>query len=157
MLTTQEMISIRPVNPNEAKELTRIALASKRHWGYPERWIEIWTPQLTFNAAYFEANESWLAELNGQPVAFYTLFDQNGIAWLDNLWVAPEYMDQGIGRMLFLHVVELSSQRGYKVLQLEADPNAVGFYEKMGMHKIGERHSTVDGQPRNLPLMEMNL
>jgi hypothetical protein len=42
-------------------------------------------------------------------------------------------------------------------LQLEADPNAVGFYERMGMYKIGERHSEVDGQPRILPIMEMRL
>jgi hypothetical protein len=72
------MISIRPVNPEEADELTRIALAAKRHWGYPERWIEIWTPQLTFDAGYFEANESWAADADYQPVAFYTLLDKNG-------------------------------------------------------------------------------
>jgi hypothetical protein len=42
-------------------------------------------------------------------------------------------------------------------LQLEADPNAIGFYEKMGMWKIGERQSEVDGQLRILPIMEMAL
>ena len=31
------------------KALTQIALAAKRHWGYPERWIEIWSSQLTFS------------------------------------------------------------------------------------------------------------
>ena len=43
------------------------------------------------------------------------------------------------------------------VSQLEADPNALGFYEKMGMRKIGERQSEVDGQPRSLPVMEISL
>ena len=51
----------------------------------------------------------------------------------------------------------LARRHGYKILQLEADPNAVGFYEKMGLHKIGERHSEVEGRPRILPIMEMKL
>jgi hypothetical protein len=54
-------------------------------------------------------------------------------------------------------VLELARQRGYKTLQLEADPNAFGFYEKMGMYKIGEWQSEADGQPRILPIMEMTL
>jgi len=58
---------------------------------------------------------------------------------------------------LFIHAVELVRQRGYKILQLEADPNAIGFYEKMGMLKIGERRSEVDGKPRILPIMELTI
>ena len=151
------MSTIRRVLPEEAEKLTQIALAAKRHWGYPERWIEIWTPQLTYDADYFVQNESWAAELDQGPVAFYTLLEKNGTAWLENLWVTPERIGKGIGRELFLHAVDLARGRGYTLLQLEADPNAAGFYEKMGMHKIGERKSDVDGQPRALPIMEMML
>lgn len=137
--------------------LTQIALAAKRYWGYPERWIEIWTPQLTFNPEYFESNPSWVAVEEGKPVAFYTLLEANEIASIENLWVLPEFMGKGVGRRLFLHAVETARGRGYKTLQLEADPNAVGFYERMGMHKTGERHSEVDGAPRILPIMEIDL
>jgi GNAT superfamily N-acetyltransferase len=151
------MSSIRPVNYLEAEALSQIALAAKRHWGYPEHWIQLWKPQLTFDADYFKVNESWAADLNGHPVAFYTLLDKNGMAWLDNLWVMPEYMSQGIGRSLFQHSMKLARLRGYKIYRLEADPNAAGFYEKMGMHKIAERKYELDGQPRILPLMEMKL
>lgn len=151
------MISIRRVYSEEADNLTGIALAAKAHWGYPEKWMKLWTPQLTFTPEYFEENESWAAELDDEPVAFYTLLDKNGIAWIENLWVLPVSIGKGLGRQLFEHAVELARQRGYKILQLEADPNARGFYEKMGMHMIGERHSEVDGQPRILPVMEMEL
>lgn len=151
------MIRIRPVNPEEAAILTEIALAAKRHWGYPERWIELWTPQLTFSPEYFRANESWVAVVDEIPGAFYTLLEANEIASIENLWVRPEYMGRGIGKQLFLHAVAVARDRGYNILQLEADPNAVGFYERMGMHKIGERCSEVDGQPRVLPIMEMAL
>lgn len=151
------MITVRRVHPEEADKLTWIALTAKRHWGYPERWMKIWAPQLAFSEDYFEENESWVAAMEEEPVAFYTLLDKNGKAWIENLWVAPELIGQGIGKMLFLHAVELVRQRGYKLLQLEADPNALGFYEKMGMHQISERRSDVEGQPRVLPVMEMEL
>jgi len=151
------MISIRRISPAEAAALTQIALQAKRFWGYPEHWIDLWKPQLTFDAEYFQANESWTAEVDGKPVAFYTLLDKDGKAWMDNLWVMPEYMGKGIGRNLFQHSMELARLRGYKIMQLEADPNAAGFYEKMGMSKIAERKYELDGQPRTLPLMEMKI
>ena len=153
----EELISIRRVHPAEADQLTKIALSAKRYWGYPEHWMEIWAPLLTFDEAYFETNESWAAEVDNEPVAFYTLVDQDGIAWLDNLWVAPEYIGKGIGKLLFQRASQIARARGYKILQLEADPNAAGFYEKMNMYQIGERHSEIDGQPRVLPLMEKEL
>lgn len=148
---------ILPAKPEQAEALSRIALAAKRHWGYPERWIELWKPQLTFNPGYFEENESWVAETDNTPIAFYTLLERDGSAWLDNLFVSPEFIGKGVGKTLFLHALELARQRGYKALRLEADPNAMGFYEKMGMKKIGERASEVEGQPRSLPIMEMDL
>lgn len=150
-------IHIRRAHPADANALTVIAISAKRHWGYPERWIEIWRPQLTFSPQYFEENESWAAVMNGAPVAFYTLQEQQGNAWLENLWVLPEWMGRGIGKRLFLHAVDMARQRGYTLLQLEADPNAVGFYEKMGMRRVGERQSEIEGQPRILPIMEMAL
>ena len=148
---------IRRVIPDEADVLTQIAISAKRYWNYPERWMEIWIPELTFSSEYFEANESWVAEMNGSPIGFYTLQDKSGNAWLGNLWVLPEYIGKGIGKQLFLHAVELARQRGYKTLQLEADPNAHGFYEKMGMVKIAEHQSEVDDQLRSIPVMEIAL
>ena len=150
-------LQIRRALPEEANVLSQIAFSAKAHWGYPRRWMEIWKPQLTFSPEYFEENEGWVAETNGIPVAFYTLQEKAGNAWIENLWVSPDFIGQGIGKGLFLHAVELARQHGYKTLQLEADPNAVGFYEKIGMHQIGERHSDVENEPRILPIMEMKL
>ena len=151
------MIMIRRASPNEADILSQIALEAKRHWGYSERWMEMWKPQLTFTPEYFEEYESWAAEIDNIPVAFYTLLEKEGKAWIENLWVSPEYMGKGVGRKLFLHAVETSRERGFARLHLEADPNAVGFYEKMGMRKIGERISEIEGQPRILPIMELQV
>lgn len=150
-------ITIRPALPEEADALSRIAITAKRHWDYPERWMKIWTPQLTFSPEYFDENESWVAEADGIPAAFYTLQEKDGNGWIENLWVSPVFIGKGIGRELFRHAVSRSRQKGHLILQLEADPNALGFYEKMGMHKVGERQSKLEGQLRLLPVMEMKL
>ena len=150
-------LPIRRALPEEADVLSQIAFSAKAHWGYPRRWMEIWKPQLTFSPEYFEENEGWVAEKNGIPIAFYTLQEKAGNAWIENLWVSPDSIGKGVGKALFLHAVELARQHGYKTLQLEADPNAMGFYEKMGMHQIGKRHSEVENEPRILPIMEMRL
>ena len=151
------MISIRRAIPEEAVTLSQIAFSAKAYWGYPKRWLEIWKPQLTLSPEYLEENENWVTVDDDKPIGFYTLQEKGSNAWLENLWVSPEFIGKGVGKMLFFHAVELSRQHGYKTLQLEADPNAFGFYEKMGMHKIGERQSEVEGQPRILPIMEMEL
>lgn len=151
------MISIRRALPEQANELTKIAFAAKAHWGYPERWMDMWRPQLTFSTEYFEQYESWAAFDGEVPVAFYTLEEKKGNAWLENLWVLPEYIGQGVGRALFLHAVERSRQHGYEILQLEADPHAVGFYERMGMYKVGQRSYEIEGLLRVLPTMEIEL
>ncbi len=150
-------IKIRRVISTEAGVLSQIAFSAKAHWGYPQRWMEIWRPQLTFSLEYFNENESWAAEMDGQPVAFYTLQEKKGNAWIENLWVLPEYIGAGIGKQLFLHALSRTRQSGHLVLQLESDPNAVRFYEKMGMYKIGESSYPIEGQERFLPVMEMTL
>lgn len=150
-------LQIHRARPEQAETLTQIAQTAKAYWGYPERWMELWKPQLTFSSDYFEENESWVAEMDQRPIGFYTLLEKEGNAWLENLWVSPDMIGQGVGKRLFLHALELSRQRGFVSLRLEADPNATGFYEKMGMKKIGERESEIEGQPRILPIMEIRL
>ncbi|MDQ3004436.1 MAG: GNAT family N-acetyltransferase [Chloroflexota bacterium] len=150
-------MEIRYAIPDDAEALSQIAIKAKAHWGYPENLMKVWRPTLTFSPEYFNKNESWVAEVDNQPIAFYTLQENAGTAWIENLWVLPEYIGQGVGRQLFLHALSRARELGYKILQLEADPNAAGFYEKMGMSKIGQRRSEADGQPRVLPIMEIDL
>ena len=150
-------LQITRAKPEQAEALTQIARAAKGHWGYPKRWMEIWKPQLTFAPQYFEEHESWVAEIDHAPIAFCTLLERDEIAWIEDLWVSPEWIGKGVGKGLFLHAREMARQRGFQALQLEADPNAVGFYSKMGMKQVGERVSEIEGYPRILPIMELRL
>lgn len=143
--------------PEESAALTQIALNSKRHWNYPESWIQIWLPLLTISPEYLSENETWVAIVGGQPVAYYSLKYDDQDLWLDNLWVLPDFTSQGVGSFLFNHAIERSRECGAVILKIEADPHAQGFYEKMGARKIAEHYTTIEGQPRTLPVMEINI
>ena len=137
--------------------LTDITIASKRHWKYPEKWMQLWFSALTISPEYISENEVWIAVENEKSVAYYSLKYDGECLWLDNLWVLPDFMGQGIGRQLFQHTLERSRVQGFSILKIEADPNAQSFYEKMGARQIGEHYGKVDGQARVLPVMEINV
>ncbi|RJQ84641.1 MAG: GNAT family N-acetyltransferase [Desulfobacteraceae bacterium] len=52
-------------------------------------------------------------------------------------------MGQGIGTKLFDHLRQRCIAKGIKELGILADPNARGFYEKMGCRYQGEHPSTI--------------
>jgi|SRR5262245_16873441 len=47
--------------PDEAEALTEIAFAAKRHWGYPEKWIESWRETLTVTPEFIASHETYVA------------------------------------------------------------------------------------------------
>jgi GNAT superfamily N-acetyltransferase len=145
--------------PDLAERLTRIALAAKRHWRYPERWIEIWTPILTLTPDYVAVNPTYVAVDAGEPVGFYALIRSTAgaRAQLDHLWITPEWIGRGLGRELFEHAVSTARSLGATVLDIEAEPFAEPFYRHMGARRTGERTGRIEDQPRVLPLMELDL
>lgn len=151
------MMDIVRAYPEHAARLTEITILAKRRWSYPENWIQIWMPVLTISPQYVATHETWIAELDHTQAAYYSFNDTDEGLWLDNLFVLPDFMGQGIGQALFDHALERSQARGVSILKIESDPNARSFYEKMGARKVGEHHGEVDGHPRILPILEINL
>jgi len=150
-------INISRATPNDADSLTQIAIPAKRHWNYPEDWIQHWLPQLTISEEYISTNEVWMMTDEGKPIAFYAL-SQDEEGWeLGHLWVFPEYIGKGIGKQLMNHVFERCKMLNISTLKIYADPNAQFFYEKMGAKKVGESKSDLFGQERVLPVMEIEL
>ncbi|HJQ24854.1 MAG TPA: GNAT family N-acetyltransferase [Blastocatellia bacterium] len=137
--------------------LTKIAHAAKRHWGYPERWMELWRDVLTITPSYIAENEVYIARLGDEVVGFYALVGSGAKLTLDHLWLSPRQIGTGIGRSLFNHAVTTARQLGAVELEVEADPNALGFYERMGAKRVGENVYELDGQPRVLPLLVYKL
>lgn len=143
--------------PADAAELTRIAHAAKRHWGYPEEWIAKWSSALTVTAEFIAAHPTVIARLDGQSVGFAALTGLGRQLRLEHLWVLPPFMRRGIGRALFYEVSRLGRAAGWSVLQIVSDPNAESFYLRRGARRIGEEYSDLDGHRRALPVLLVNL
>src|SRR6185503_4524457 len=136
--------------PEDAARLTQIALASKRHWGYPERWIATWTRLLTIEPTLIAEQETYTAYIDRVPVGFYSLSRGPGRMNLEHLWVLSEAMRRGVGRALFVHAVERVRASGFESMEIESDPNAAGFYEHMGARRVATTATELEGRPREL-------
>jgi GNAT superfamily N-acetyltransferase len=77
------------------------------------------------------------------------------VAELEHMWIRPEHMGTGVGRALFDHVKERATELRISAFEISSDPNAEGFYERMGATRIGEVRSEIEGQPRALPRMKV--
>jgi GNAT superfamily N-acetyltransferase len=143
--------------PGDAPALTQIALEAKRHWRYPEEWMSIWTPVLTITPELIEQHEVYSAQLGGEVAGFYALVPGEETMLLEHLWVRPALIGRRIGRALFLHACERSRQLGFQRMLITADPNAQGFYERMGARQVREEHTTILGQTRALPVLALEL
>ena len=150
-------MQITRANPPDAEALTEIAHAAKQHWGYPKKWIRAWRDVLTMRPEFLAANTAFIASEQDRPVGFYVLTTEDNSIHLDHLWILPAAMGRGIGRVLFEHAVMQARNLGFDSMKIEADPNAEGFYRRMGARRTGTNVTEVEGTRRELPLLEYGL
>ena len=146
-------MEIQRATPGDAGTLTGISVSAKRYWGYPERWMERWRESLTITPDFIRRNEVYAATSDREIVGFYALAGQGHRMELEHLWVSPRHIGTGVGRALFDHSVRRAGSLGAEVLAIEADPNAEGFYRRMGARRVGETSYPIDNQRRVLPLL----
>jgi len=150
-------IQIRRAKPDEADTLTSIAHAAKRHWNYPEKWIEQWKNDLTITPDFIASHEVYVALVDGIVAGCCALVVGDSLAELEHMWIDLQQMGNGVGRVLFEHTRQRARQLGLAELELSADPHAEGFYQRMGAERIGEIQADMDGQPRVLPKMRVDV
>ena len=150
-------VEIRRAGPGDAVALSRVAFAAKGRWGYPDRWMERWREGLTISPEFVSQREVYAAFVEGEPVGFYALVGEGPKIELEHLWVLPERMGLGLGRALFNHALGRAATLDAEVLRIEADPNAEGFYRRMGARRVGEIIYELDGRERVLPLLAVEV
>lgn len=144
---------IRPGDSSEIKDLSALALRSKRHWGYDEDFIERCRAELTVPEHDVENGMVFVAEGDvGQVIGFFSLAEQPRPE-LKMLFVAPDVIGHGVGTALVRHALSVAKSRGWRVLVIESDPFAASFYESLGAELIGTTQAASTG--RMLPLYEM--
>jgi GNAT superfamily N-acetyltransferase len=148
-----EQLVIGRARPDEAQTMTQVALASKRHWGYPQAWIEMWREGMRITPQKMRACEFWNGRLGEEIVAIYSIRPLAGDVYeLEDFWVAPACIGRGFGRQMFEHLRARLAELGAAGLKIVSDPHARPFYERMGAVRVGEAPSLPEG--RVLPVLE---
>jgi len=106
-------IVIEKVIPDDAEELTKVATAAKKHWGYPDEWIDLWQEDLTITPEKIHSRDYYAGRIGQAFIFVYSISPISGTTYeLADCWMAPEYIGQGHGRTLFAHLITTLKSRG---------------------------------------------
>jgi GNAT superfamily N-acetyltransferase len=135
---------IRPAQAGEAQVLSELALRSKAHWGYSTEFLETVRAELSYSEKQLQSEQArfFVLEQGRQAVGFYALVHQSGTEIeLDALFVEPEHIGKGFGRVLIEHAKSVARTMGATRLIIQGDPNAERFYLAAGGVLTGTRES----------------
>jgi len=73
---------------------------------------------------------------------------EDGRCELDDLFVEPDRMRMGVGRLLVRDVAARAAAAGAGHVDVIANPNALGFYERLGFRVSGRASTRFGDAPR---------
>ena len=74
---------------------------------------------------------------DGQIVGFASTTETGNQLELEDMFVDPGWMRQGIGRSLVLDAVSIAREVGFSCIEVTANPHALEFYENVGFSFVG--------------------
>ena len=133
--------------PTDFQLLTETAILSKQYWGYSNELIDLWRTDLEVSREYIQTNKVVKVYNQDTFIGFFSLKTvDKGVVEIDHLWVIPTEIKKGYGRQIFQYIKRYLQTQGRKTAQLIADPNAKGFYDKMGGQVVGQVQSKISGR-----------
>ena len=129
---------IRRAIPEEAPLLNSLPGRSALYWGYEPAFLD-WEPQaLLVTPEFIAGSPVYVLEEVGEIVGYYGLDGEPPEMTLDKLFVAPDLIRTGRGKLLWQHAVATARTLGASALTFAADPNAAPFYQAMGAEWVEE-------------------
>lgn len=123
---------IRKATPAEADLLHALTGRSCLSWGYEPEFLE-WEPEsIAVTPAFIDASIVYLLEEYGRVLGYYALTGEPPSMSLDKLFVEPDRIGTGCGKLLWQHAIDTAPSLGCTELTLYSDPNAAPFYRAMG-------------------------
>jgi GNAT superfamily N-acetyltransferase len=146
---------IRPARSDEGPALTELALRAKSHWGYDAAFLESARAELTIDAETIRSSRMFVLERERRVVGFHGLVGEPPRGRLEWMFLEPDAIGHGLGRVLWNDALERAREAGFAELEIESDRFAESFYLAMGAVRIGATPSPVDGA--DLPLLRIEL
>lgn len=115
---------------DDLETLNKILFESKSLWGYDREFMTEFMKCFRITEKDIDNKTSWLLKIDNKNAGFVTLDFAN--PELVNFFIQPKFTGLGIGKFLWNEVIRLFSEKDIFDFKIWADPNANGFYEKMG-------------------------
>ena len=142
-----QSIILRPAVSDDARALTALALRSKAYWGYDDAFMKACVAELTITPKGMADEDITVAEAQG---------DSDDARELEDMFVDTPFIGSGLGARLMAHAEDTARTQGAAHIDVDADPNAQGFYEKCGYRLTGSSPSaSIPG--RTLPRLRLDL
>ena len=107
--------------------------------------MQLWKNDLAVTADYIAANKVTKVFDDNDFIGFYAVIKiSDTTCEIDHLWLLPEKINQGYGKLIFAHLLQELKNEGYEKATLVAEPNAVYFYNKMN----GKVTAQVESKPK---------
>ncbi|MBI1238891.1 MAG: GNAT family N-acetyltransferase [Alphaproteobacteria bacterium] len=146
-------VTLRPARTSDSAALSDLAMRSKAHWGYDAAFLEACRAELTITPERIEAEQMTVAEERGALVGMIALAAEGAEGEIEDFFVSPEAIGQGIGRRLMEHALSQARAAGLARIGVDADPNAEAIYVRFGFVRIGlSLSASIPG--RMLPRLE---
>jgi len=130
-------MKLRPPQLDELDALSALCLRSKAVWGYDQAFLAACREELTIRADELASSTLCVAEHDGAIVGVAQVTVAGNTADLQKMFVEPRAIGLGVGKALFQWAASTAKFRGALHLTIDADPDAVGFYRKMGAIEHG--------------------
>ena len=146
---------IRPAHPDEGERLREITAAAKGFWGYDPARVREWAASLDLSPQRLAVAHALVAETDGRAIGWAEVLPpEGGVCVLEHLWIEPARMRRGAGTQLFGQAARHAAGLGATAMQWEAEPNALGFYARMGGRQV---RTTTSEWGRELLVMGVSL
>lgn len=148
---------VREARPEDAEGLSALILQAKKSNGYSDAFVAQCVEELRMTEARIASETVLAAESDaGALIGCVALaFDTDAkSAEVNSFFVSPDWQGKGVGRKLWSALQDVVGAAEVKRLHLDADPNAVGFYEALGFRVTGQSPSGSIPN-RFLPFMEL--
>jgi len=142
-------VTVRPAHASERDALEALQRRSSMHRPLYRKQLAAHSDAIELPAEHIAAGHVRVAEDLGAIVGFAVLFERSGDACeLDGLFVEPQRMRGGVGRLLVQDAARIARRRGATRIDVVANPQAVEFYEAVGFSATGATQTRFGPAPR---------
>jgi GNAT superfamily N-acetyltransferase len=130
-------LGLRIVSVEDEKALRKWIHIASVGFRLPPEFENTWY-EFFAEAACVSPFRTYLALLNGEPVATSQLFTSAGVAGIYNVTCLPQARGKGIGTAIVLRALLAAREIGYRVAILQASSMGYNVYRRLGFQDFGK-------------------